>query len=255
MVARFAAARAADRLALEIRAAHAAAPTLAELVRRTGSAPGTVRAELEMLVAAGQVLRAGDGEAAVFLHAEVVAALEREVMTRLELPREEIRRKLPAALPARAFDVVVEGLSRRGALVADGDALRPATPARARPAPTPLEATLAEKFAGWALEPPRPRELAQAVGRPEAEVNAAVAALVASGDVTRVKPDLYVDSAVLARLEGRLRAYLEEHAEISPQAWKELTGVSRKFSIPLAEYFDARKVTLRVGDLRRLRQR
>jgi len=34
---------------------------------------------------------------------------------------------------------------------------------------------------------------------------------------------------------------------------KEITGTSRKFSIPLAEYFDADRVTLRIGDLRRKR--
>jgi selenocysteine-specific elongation factor len=32
-------------------------------------------------------------------------------------------------------------------------------------------------------------------------------------------------------------------------------GATRKFAIPLAEYFDAEKVTLRVGDLRKLRGR
>jgi len=40
---------------------------------------------------------------------------------------------------------------------------------------------------------------------------------------------------------------------IDAQQWKELTGASRKFSIPLAEYFDAERITLRVGDLRRRR--
>ena len=44
-----------------------------------------------------------------------------------------------------------------------------------------------------------------------------------------------------------------EHKTIDAQQWKELTGASRKFTIPLAEYFDAEKVTLRVGDLRRKR--
>ncbi|MBE7454319.1 MAG: SelB C-terminal domain-containing protein [Kofleriaceae bacterium] len=81
----------------------------------------------------------------------------------------------------------------------------------------------------------------------------ALAALVADGGVVRVKPDLYVGADALAELEARLRAYLAAHREITPQAWKELTGTSRKYAIPLAEHFDARKVTLRVGDLRRLR--
>ena len=50
-----------------------------------------------------------------------------------------------------------------------------------------------------------------------------------------------------------LVAHLDDKGQITPAEWKGLTGASRKFSIPLAEYFDAQKVTLRVGDIRKLR--
>lgn len=252
VVARFAAARAEERLALELRAARAAAPTVAELVRRTGDDPATVTRALDAMGAAGLALRAGAGAAAVHLHAETVAALEQAVLARLELPREELRRKLPAALPARAFDAVVDGLVARGVIEAHGEHLRPAATARAAPR-SPLAADLARRFGAWALEPPRPKELPALLGQPEPAVTQALAALVADGGVVRVKPDLYVGADALAELEAHLRAYLAAHREITPQAWKELTGTSRKYAIPLAEHFDARKVTLRVGDLRRLR--
>ncbi len=256
MVARFAAARAEERLALEVLAAQAAAPTVAELVRRTGAAPDAVTGALAALTASGQVMRAGDADTAVYVHAEVAAALEQAVLARLDLPREEIRQKLPAALPPRAFDALVERLTRRGILVAEGEHLRRSGgPKPAAVSRSPLEAELVTRFAGWALEPPRPKDVAAAVGKPEPAVTQALASLLAAGALVKVKPDLYVAREVLAALEARLRGYLADHAEISPQGWKDLTGTSRKFSIPLAEYFDAQKVTLRVGDQRRLRQK
>jgi selenocysteine-specific elongation factor len=49
--------------------------------------------------------------------------------------------------------------------------------------------------------------------------------------------------------------YFATHERLSTAAFKELTGQSRKFVIPLAEYFDREKVTLRVGDERVLRRR
>ena len=58
---------------------------------------------------------------------------------------------------------------------------------------------------------------------------------------------------VIAALRTRLVAFLDAHKTIDAQQWKELTGASRKFTIPLAEYFDAEKLTLRVGDVRRKR--
>jgi selenocysteine-specific elongation factor len=256
MVARFAAARFAERLALEIHASHAAAPTIGDLVRRTAATPAEVAGALGALVASGQILRAGEADTAVHIHAEIAALLEQQILARLELPREEIRQKLPGALPARAFDALIDRLVARGILETHGETLRRATAGGApRPAaaPSPLEAELAARFAQWALEPPRPKELGAALGKPEPAVAQALASLTTAKVVTKVKPDLYVATAALAELETRLRGYLAAHKEITPQAWKELTGVSRKYSIPLAEHFDERKVTLRVGDLRRLR--
>ena len=55
---------------------------------------------------------------------------------------------------------------------------------------------------------------------------------------------------MLAALKTRLLAWLEQKGSIDAQGFKELTGQSRKFIIPLAEYFDRERVTLRVGDKR-----
>jgi selenocysteine-specific elongation factor len=56
-------------------------------------------------------------------------------------------------------------------------------------------------------------------------------------------------------LENTLISYLEKHGEIDAQGMKTLTGASRKYTIPLAEYFDARKITFRIGNVRKLRKK
>jgi selenocysteine-specific elongation factor len=58
---------------------------------------------------------------------------------------------------------------------------------------------------------------------------------------------------VVDEVRGKLVAFLAAHGTIDAQQWKDLTGASRKFTIPLAEFFDAEKLTLRVGDVRRRR--
>ena len=62
-------------------------------------------------------------------------------------------------------------------------------------------------------------------------------------------------AAALREAEEKLVAYLEENEEINAQGYKTLFDLTRKWVIPLAEYFDARRVTLRVGDRRVLRKR
>ncbi len=56
----------------------------------------------------------------------------------------------------------------------------------------------------------------------------------------------------LERLEREV-GLLRERKEIGPGDIKDLLGISRKYAIPLLEFFDARRVTARVGERRVLR--
>lgn len=71
--------------------------------------------------------------------------------------------------------------------------------------------------------------------------------------MVKVSVEPYVDAAAMRDLfEARLVAHLTARRTIDAQGFKELTGQSRKYTIPYAEHFDAKKVTLRVGDARKL---
>jgi selenocysteine-specific elongation factor len=91
------------------------------------------------------------------------------------------------------------------------------------------------------------------MGVTEAKAREVLGVLAKEGQVVKVKEDLYFHSEALNALKERLVAFLTAHGEISTPQFKEMTGASRKFVIPLLEYFDARNVTIRVGDSRRLR--
>jgi selenocysteine-specific elongation factor len=47
---------------------------------------------------------------------------------------------------------------------------------------------------------------------------------------------------------------MEKSGELTIKDFKELTGLSRKFIIPVIEYLDKSKITLRMGDKRVLRK-
>jgi selenocysteine-specific elongation factor len=248
IVAGLAAARSDQRIALDVKTAAFAGVTAADLVRRIGL-PAEVL-PLDKLVASGELLHAGEH----FLHATAVAELEARMIAAPgaagEIGREELRTQLPAALPPRAYDAILAGLVKKGALVATGDRVAKAAP---RLALSALETKLLALFAQWKLEPQRPKELAAALGATEALAKAALDKLIAMKLVARVKPDLMIHAEALAQLRARLVAFLDAHGTIDAQQWKELTGASRKFTIPIAEYFDAEKLTLRVGEVRRKR--
>ena len=118
---------------------------------------------------------------------------------------------------------------------------------------TPAETKLADQFRSWALEPPRPKDIPGELRLAEPAVKTMLDRLIAAKQLIRVKPDLFVHADAIAALRGKLIAFLDAHKTIDAQQWKELTGASRKYSIPLAEYFDGERLTLRVGDVRRKR--
>ncbi|RMH45004.1 MAG: selenocysteine-specific translation elongation factor [Deltaproteobacteria bacterium] len=242
-----AAAEGSDRIALEIRSADVAGIATGDLVGRLGLSAERIAAAVDELVAAGDVVRAGD----LLCHAEPFARVEARaralVDERGELPREELRARLPRSLPQRVFDEVIAALVRRGAVEAAGDTVKAARRGRAAAGGlSPLARDLRERFRQWGVTPPRPKEIA---GDPRA-VKAAIDELVRAGDVVRVKMDLYVAADAIRDLERKLVAHLDAHGQITPAEWKAITGASRKYSIPLAEYFDQQRVTLRVGDVR-----
>ena len=118
---------------------------------------------------------------------------------------------------------------------------------------SPVEAKLADALKGYALEPPRPKDIATALQLSEAQLKTALDRLVANKLAVRIKPDLFMHADTIGALRTKLVAFLDANKTIDAQQWKDLTGASRKFTIPLAEHFDGEKLTLRVGDVRRPR--
>jgi selenocysteine-specific elongation factor len=250
-VAALAGARLDQRVALETQSTHAAGISIAELGRRIGATPQVLAEPIARLTAGGELLAAGD----CYIHATTIAELEQAILGGLSDPdvaREALRGTLPAALPQRAFDAIVDGLAQRNKLVATGDRVRSAS-APVRGALSSLEASALAKLKESGIEPPRPKELAVVLNVGEAQLKPVLDRLVAAKLAVKIKPDLLMHASIVDDVRTRLVAFLAQHDTIDAQQWKDLTGASRKFTIPLAEYFDGEKLTLRVGDVRRRR--
>jgi len=79
--------------------------------------------------------------------------------------------------------------------------------------------------------------------------------LIDEKSIIKTKDDLYFSAAEISKLQKKLINFLENHESMTTPEFKGIAQVSRKFLIPLIEYFDSVKVTIRVGDTRQLRQR
>jgi selenocysteine-specific elongation factor len=97
------------------------------------------------------------------------------------------------------------------------------------------------------------KEMAVLAGEPERLVRDVLERLVFEGRVVKVKSDLFYHPAVLEDLKEKVQVYLRQHGEMTPSDFKTTLNLSRKYMIPLLEYLDGIKFTIRVGDKRVLR--
>nr|AIA18244.1 Elongation factor SelB, winged helix [uncultured bacterium] len=76
--------------------------------------------------------------------------------------------------------------------------------------------------------------------------------LLDSGELVRISPDFAFSGKVIGELVEKLRSFAATVADrsIDVPKFKEVAGVSRKYAIPLLEYFDQQKITARRGDKR-----
>jgi selenocysteine-specific elongation factor len=90
---------------------------------------------------------------------------------------------------------------------------------------------------------------------PEVMVKEVLALLLRQGKLVKISESLYFHVDTINALAQDLIAFITREGEIDAPRFKELTGLTRKFSIPLLEYFDKIKLTIRVGDTRILRKK
>jgi selenocysteine-specific elongation factor len=86
-------------------------------------------------------------------------------------------------------------------------------------------------------------------------VSSVLNVMLKDGSLIKINEDLNFDQEVLAKLREDYKNMLLREGKSSPASFKELTGLSRKYIIPLLEYYDMTKLTVRSGEHRILREK
>jgi len=239
--------------------------TARELFARSGAAQKQVTRALELLSTRGQAILL-DKERRLYLSGAVFHKLRERALSLVEdfhareplkegLPKEELRRRLSQELDPKLMARLLPALEGEGKVEVQGDVVRVRGKGRALTKSDEGDrARVVEELARAGLAPPRVEEMAQGLHLPGARVTELLKTASAEGLVVKVADDMYFDRRALDGLKEKLVGHLREHKEITTQAFKEMVGQTRKWVIPLSEYFDREKVTLRVGEKRVLRK-
>jgi selenocysteine-specific elongation factor len=169
------------------------------------------------------------------------------------MSREELRGRA-GGVDDRVFTHLLGALEGEGLVRADRDKVRLASH-EIKLSTDQQKATdrIEQSYLSAAAAPPSPEEALAQAGLAGDEEHELFQVLIEARKLVKVKESLYFHTQALDTIQDKLVAMLRERKEIGPADIKDLLGISRKYAIPLLEFFDGRRVTARVGERRVLR--
>jgi selenocysteine-specific elongation factor len=169
---------------------------------------------------------------------------------------EDLRMRLAPALTPRTFRAVVERLEREGTLAREGSLVRlPSHTVSLDDDAQRLASSITNLLAAAPLTPPNLGEIERALGVTRATLADIIRMLERSHAIVRVGSDVYFLKTTLDEVERAVTQEFETRGDLTPAAFRDRFGTTRKYTIPLLEYFDRIGVTIRIGDVRKLKRR
>ena len=208
-----------------------------------------------------------DKEQRTYIHGDNFDALQSEMTGRLRafheanplkagMSKEELKSKLPAPMDPKLFNLLLNQMIKAGTVAQEENTVRLAGHSVSLGVDqADLRDKILKTYRESGLQPPFFRDVSKGLNVDPNYAADVLQHLIDEGLIVRTKDDLYFDADAVEGLRKKLVGFLEENGEITTPQFKEMTGASRKYVIPLIEYFDSRMVTLRVGDVRKLRRR
>ena len=237
--------------------------TLEDLSNRVEVSPGGIQANIRKMAEKGDLLFIDPEKLKVIekgqyqgLRELVLAQLgefHRRSPMKSGLSKEELRTKLPPEVDIKLFQILINQLIQSKEVVLEKDKLRLPVHQISSADEKGLVKRVEASVLKGGLQPPSPKELSEEWSEREEEVRAIFEHLTHEGVLVKIKGEIYVHQVSFENLKEELVAYLKSHQEITTPQFKEMTRASRKYAIPLIEYFDQSKLTLRIGEKRVLR--
>ncbi len=201
-----------------------------------------------------------------YIHQQTLEQFKEEAIGRLRdyhrkhplkagMPKGELKSKFPPILSNKLFNQLIHRMVQANAICQAENSIRlPDHEVRLAEGESDIKEKILDVFRREGLQPPVFKDLISQLDlRPETAKNI-IMLLVEEGRLVKAKDDLFFHAEALEDLQKRLVAYIQSNGEISTPEFKEMTGTSRKYTIPLLEYFDSANITIRVGDNRKLRR-
>ena len=238
------------------------------LVARTGWLPREVLRLGKALAGANRLLLLGQPPE-LFVHQEYFRLLAQKVMELLEkfhvdnpllagLPKEDLRsrtgmrRSLQHTAPSLLlFNALLQALATQGRIEVQGETVRLAgRKVQLTAEEQAAKEQISSAFQAGGLAVPSPPEVLARLHVDRQRAEKLLQILLRENVLCKVSEDLIFHQSALLRLKELLVRRKSQSNRINVTLFKDLTGLTRRYAIPLLEYLDRERVTRRDGDER-----
>ncbi len=230
--------------------------TLADAVRETGLRPGVLKPVIAALLQQKQVIQAGD-----FLLASTAFTTARERSVAIldafhkanplvaGMSKEELREKL--GLHAAVLEALLGEMLRTKKMEVSGEQVKLAGRGVAlKDDEAKAKQEIEQAFSSAGLKVPALKEVLASLPVDKVRAQKLVTLLLRDRVLVKLTDDLVFHQTAIQGLRQILAEYKMKSPKIDVPTFKDLTGISRKYAIPLLEYLDRERITRRVGDER-----
>jgi selenocysteine-specific elongation factor len=228
----------------------------ARAVAETGWLMKTVETIAAKLVAQGKIARAGN----VFIATAALTDLQDRAFVEIEnfqqqnplvagYSKEALRERL--GIRSEILECVLADLVRLKKIEASGEHVRTAGRGVVmKDEEIESKQIIEQAFAQAGLKVPALKEILAGLKIDKARAQRLVTLLLREKTLVKLGDDLVFHHEALQRLRKSLAEQKAKSQKIDVAKFKDLTGVSRKYAIPLLEYLDREHITRREGDVR-----
>jgi selenocysteine-specific elongation factor len=232
--------------------------SVSQLIAETGWNQGLIEARLAETLKELQVLRIGDR----FVHAPAIIGLQQFIVSSVAafhkknslvggIAREALREQVKAS--PEVFTAALDLLVREENIEASGDRVRlPGHGVVMKDEEADSKNKIEEAFATAGLKVPALHEVIAGLKVDKARAQKIVTLLMRDKVLMKISDELVFHRSALEQLRSLVTKQKAKSPKMDVAKFKELTGVSRKYAIPLLEYLDREHVTKRVGDTREI---
>jgi len=158
-------------------------------------------------------------------------------------------------LPAKLLHLVLERLMKKGDVVGDQEILRLKDHKVSLASDTAkVRELILGAYEKGGIRPPNLKDVLEPTKMDFKQAAPIFRHLQDEGKLVKIKEEMYYHAPALEDIRNRIIRFFDDNDEMDAQDFKGITDLSRKYAIPVLEHFDKQRLTVRVGDVRKLRK-